>query len=55
MNLLVDPILLTLPESTADEDHILSFVHSLRIWNNEVRKGTHQFWTAENYVEALQA
>ena len=55
MNLLVDPILLTLPESTADEDHILSFVHSLCTWNNEVRKGTHQFWTAENYVEALQA
>lgn len=54
MNLLVDPILLTLPEPGSDEDVIINFVHNLRIWSSELREGTHRFMIAENYDHALR-
>jgi len=53
MDLLVDPILLTLPDLTSGTEACLHFIEQLSVWSQEVRAKRHEFFLSETCVEAL--
>jgi len=53
MNLLVDPVLLTLPEPASDVEACLCFVEQLSAWSQEIRAQRYEFFISEACVIAL--
>jgi hypothetical protein len=53
MHLLVDPIVIALPQSPVTEEQVLSFFEHLMRWSGEIRANRHEFIASEPCIEAL--
>ena len=53
MHFLIDPVVLTLPERTADEETILRFVENLHAWSAMFRRKDSNFFVSQAYIDVL--
>src|SRR5262249_22450072 len=52
--LLVDPLVLTLPEPYVSENEVLAFAGHLKAWSNMVKAGHHKCLVPASYEQALR-